>query len=54
MVVTQDCYQLVIINQLLTIIIIIIDVMRMLSRACVDLFVHGIFFSLSKSCLIGT
>ena len=56
MVVTQDCYQLDIINQLLTIIIIIIiDVMRMLSRACVDLFVHGISFSLSlKSCLIGT
>ena len=38
-VVNQDCYQLVIIiNQQLTIIIIIImvDVMRMLSRACFD------------------
>ena len=38
MVVTQDCYQLfIIINQLLTVIIIImVDEMRMLSRACFD------------------
>ena len=45
MVVTQDCYQLVIIiNQLLTIIIIIVvDVMR-----SVSIIVHGISFSLSK------
>ena len=37
MVVTQDCYQLVIINQLLTIIIIIINVMRMLREHVFDL-----------------
>ena len=50
MVDTQDCYQLVIIiNQLLTIIIIIIvDVMRMLSRACFDYCSWYLFLSLSK------
>ena len=50
MVDTQDCYQLVIIiNQLLTIIIIIIvDAMRMLSRVCFWL-LFMVSFSLSLS-----